>query len=216
MEQSDYVALLNRAILKTDRNTPEARSEIYDRARRALRNQLSAIQPRLSAAEINNELQQLEGAIQQIEPRRKIQPTPAATVQPVAPPPRTVASRTIFCDHCVAESTDKTPGDVSTLNGIGRKFYGSAAPCPECASVIRTLWWTLVELPVVPLGSYRYKTSEESGTRARFWCRKLPARHWPQIFKTWALGLAAAIVIGIGVYIHNNFTRQCVPQRAQA
>jgi hypothetical protein len=207
MEQSDYAALLNRAILKIDNNTPEARSEIYDRARRALRNQLSAMQPKLSDADINKELQQLEGAIQQVEPRRKIQPEPAGRGQPAAPPQRAVTSRGIFCPHCVAESTDETPGDVSTLNGIGRKFYGAAAPCPECASVIRTLWWTLVELPVVPLGSYRYKTAEQAGTRARFWCRKLPARHWPQIFKTWALGLAAAIVIGIGVYIYDNYKR---------
>ncbi len=205
MEQSDYVALLNRAILKTDPNTPEARSEVYDRARRALRNQLSAMQPRLSTAEINTELQQLEGAIQQVEPRRKIQPQAAGRGQPAAAPQRAVTSRGIFCAHCVAETTDETPGDVSTLNGIGRKFYGAAAPCPECASVICTLWWTLVELPVVPLGSYRYKTAEQAGTRARFWCRKLPARHWPQIFKTWALGIVAAIAIGIGVYVYNTY-----------
>ena len=105
----------------------------------------------------------------------------------------------------MAETTDETPGDVSTLNGIGRQFYGSAAPCPECASVIRTLWWTLVSLPVVPLASYRYKTSEEHGTRARFWCRKLPARHWNQIFKTWVVGVAAAIAIFIGIYVYHQY-----------
>jgi hypothetical protein len=120
-------------------------------------------------------------------------------------PSRSVTSREIFCDHCVAETTDQTPGDVSTLNGIGRKFYGSAAACPECASVIRTLWWTLVEVPVVPLASYRYKTSDEGVSRARFWCRKLPARHWEQVWKTWAIGLAAAVAVGVGIYLYNNY-----------
>src|SRR6202163_4832773 len=205
MEQSDYFSLLNRAIAKLDSNTPEARSEIYDRARQALRNQLGSMQPRLPDAAIAKELQQLEGAIRQLEPPQKIQPEPPRQQQAPAQPPRSVASRGIFCEHCVAETTDETPGDVSTLNGIGRKFYGSAAPCPECASVIRTLWWTMIEVPVVPVGSYRYKTVEEGVSRARFWCRKLPARHWQQIWKTWAIGLVAAIAAVIGISIYYNY-----------
>ena len=36
MERSDYLSLLNRAILNIDPNTPAARSKIYDRARHAL------------------------------------------------------------------------------------------------------------------------------------------------------------------------------------
>jgi hypothetical protein len=103
---------------------------------------------------------------------------------------REVTSQKIFCARCVSESTDKTPGDISTLNGIGRKFYGSAEPCTECASVIRTLWWCFASIPIVPLSSYRYKTSQETGTRARFWCRKLPSFHWSQVLKTWVIGLA--------------------------
>jgi hypothetical protein len=205
MEQSDYVSLLNRAIANLDGNTPQARAEIYDRARRALRNQLATVEPKLSDVAVASELQQLEGAIQQLEPPPKVQPRSGGQRQASTQPPRTVASRGIFCAQCVAETTDETPGDVSTLNGIGRQFYGSAAPCPECASVIRTLWWTLVSLPFVPLGSYRYKTSEEHGTRARFWCRKLPARHWNQIFKTWALGIAAAIAVFIGIYVYHQY-----------
>jgi len=205
MEQSDYFSLLNRAVLKLDSNTPEARAEIYERARRALRNQLGAMQPRLPDAAIAKELQLLEGAIRQLEPPPKIQPEPPGKPQAPAQQSRSVASRGIFCESCVAETTDETPGDVSTLNGIGRQFYGSAAPCPECASVIRTLWWTLVSLPVVPLASYRYKTSEEHGTRARFWCRKLPARHWNQIFKTWVIGLVAGTAVFIGIYVYDQY-----------
>jgi hypothetical protein len=111
-----------------------------------------------------------------------------------------VTSKKIFCARCVSETSDKTPGDVSTINGVGRMFYGSAAACPECASVIRTLWWTFTSIPLLPLGSYRYKTAQESGVRARFWCRKLPSPHWPQVLKTWVLGLAAAVAVGFAVY----------------
>ena len=113
MEQSDYFSLLNRAIAKLDNNTPEARSEIYDRARQALRNQLGSMQPRLPDATIAKELQQLEGAIRQIEPPQKIQPEPPSKQpskqprkqQTPAQPPRSVASRGIFCEHCIAETT---------------------------------------------------------------------------------------------------------------
>ena len=203
MERSDYISLLNRAILKLGDNAPEARADIYDRARRALRNQLGAMQPTLPDAAAGKELQQLEGAIRQVEAQHQPRPTPRPQAQPQQP--RAVASREIFCEHCVAESTDETPGDVSTLNGIGRQFYGSSEPCPQCASVIRTLWWTVVELPVVPLGSYRYKTAQEGGRRARFWCRKLPARHWSQILKTWTIGLAAAIAVFTGIFIYEHF-----------
>jgi hypothetical protein len=48
MERSDYLSLLNRAILNIDQNTPEARSKIYDRARHALLNQLEIMEPPLS------------------------------------------------------------------------------------------------------------------------------------------------------------------------
>ena len=205
MERSDYISLLNRAILNLDRNTPEARSRIYDRARHALLNQLESVQPPLADSVIDREQRQLEGAIEQVELQQKPAPGSAGKGQSSPQPARSVASREIFCEHCVAETTDETPGDVSTINGIGRKFYGSAAPCPECASVIRTLWWTVVEVPVVPLASYRYKTSEEGVSRSRFWCRKLPARHWEQIWKSWAIGLMSAVAAGIGIYIYNSY-----------
>jgi hypothetical protein len=112
---------------------------------------------------------------------------------------RTVTSRATFCPHCVAESSDQTPGNVSTTNGIGRKFYGNALPCAECGSVIRTLWWCFIDMPVIPLGSYRYQLAAgESpsflGMRSRFWARRLPEPYWPQIWPTWAVGIVAAVV----------------------
>jgi hypothetical protein len=119
MEQSDYFSLLNRAIVKLDSNTPEARSEIYDRARQALRNQLGAMQPRLPDAAIAKELQQLEGAIRQLEPPQKIQPEPSRKQQAPAQLPRSVASRGIF-------SSTASPRPPTRRPAIFRRSTASA------------------------------------------------------------------------------------------
>ena len=87
-----------------------------------MRKQLGAMQSRLPDAAIAKELRLLEGAIRQLEPPQTPQPEPPRKQQAPAQPPRSVASRGIFCEHCVAETTDETPGDISTLNGIGRQF----------------------------------------------------------------------------------------------
>lgn len=106
--------------------------------------------------------------------------------------------KALFCEKCTSISTPDTPGDISTINGVGRMFYGGADPCEACGSVTRTLWLTFGQIPLVPLGSYRYKTSEESVNRSRFWCRKT-SMHWPQVFKTWIIGLlsGAAIITAV-------------------
>jgi len=114
-------------------------------------------------------------------------------------------SKIIFCEQCRAASTDKTPGDVSTANGIGRKFYGAANPCVACGSVIRSLWFTFIDLPLIPLGSYRYKTASEDGVMSvRFWCRKTKW-NWPQIMKTWVLGwVIGAVIVAVIWYFKSR------------
>ena len=107
-----------------------------------------------------------------------------------------------FCESCLAESSDETPGDVSATNGFGRKFYGAAAPCTKCGSIVRTLWWTAIDIPLIPRGSYRYKTvSDNEIGMSRFWARRTRTR-WGQIFKTWVLGfiIAAVIIAAIAFY----------------
>ena len=106
-----------------------------------------------------------------------------------------------FCEDCLAESTDETPGDVSTVNGCGRQFYGNARPCPKCGSVIKTLWWCMFELPLVPRGSYRYITVSSEGFSSRFWSRRT-AMEWGQVLKTWLVGfaIAAAVIGGILIW----------------
>ena len=117
---------------------------------------------------------------------------------------RAVASRTIFCEHCIAETSDETPGNIKMGNFFGKKFYGSDKPCPQCTSVVSTLWWTIAHLPIVPLGSYRYLKAEQQVRKELFWSRKLPALHWKQVWQTWALGLVAAVAIGIALYYYET------------
>ncbi len=110
---------------------------------------------------------------------------------------------TTFCEKCTAESNDTTPGNISTINGIGRKFYGSAEPCPQCGSTIRTLWWTLVDIPIIPLGSFRYQLRDAKISRSQFWARKTQMR-WGQIFKTWIIGLSAGAAVFAGIIYYDH------------
>jgi len=103
--------------------------------------------------------------------------------------------RTGFCKACLADSTDESPGGISRVNGIGRKFYGSAEKCPACGSVVRVLWFVFVEIPIVPLGAYRYQLAEGGGLslRSRFVARRTHLR-WQQVFAHWAVGLVLGAV----------------------
>lgn len=112
-----------------------------------------------------------------------------------------------FCDACVAGSSGESPGDVNTNNGIGRKFYGDAERCTACDSTIRTLWWVLADIPLVPLGSYRHKAIEaerHSGFFVQSTSRGFIARrtrtHWSQIMTTWLVGFAGAAALGFVIW----------------
>ena len=109
-----------------------------------------------------------------------------------------------FCEQCIADSTEDTPGDVSTVNGVGRKFYGGAKPCAQCGSVIRTLWWTVVDVPIIPRGSYRYITVEDNDIgMSRFWTRRTKTQ-WDQILKTWLIGFLAVIGVIAAIFLYKS------------
>lgn len=117
------------------------------------------------------------------------------------------ASTRWFCDTCVRESSDESPGDVRTNNGIGRMFYGRAAECETCGSVVRTLWRVLADVPLIPVGSYRYKDvgpEEHSGFFVQSTSRGFIARrtrtHWNQVMATWLVGLAGAAALGFVIW----------------
>lgn len=115
------------------------------------------------------------------------------------------APATTFCAECVAGSSDESPRDVSTNNGIGRKFYGAARRCRHCSSVIRTLWFVIADAPLIPRGSYRYLPvggERLDGffvqTTSQSFLARRTAWHWGQIGVTWllgALGVAAFLIV---------------------
>ena len=103
-------------------------------------------------------------------------------------------TKTGFCSQCLSESTDYTPGNISTTNGVGRKFYGGAQPCPNCGSVVKVLWWVLVDVPLIPRGCYRFKeTKSDNVSRYQFLARRTHWR-WPQVFTQWAVGLVVGAI----------------------
>jgi len=62
-----------------------------------------------------------------------------------------------FCSTCLAQTTDKSPGNTRTyLFLIGTRLIGMKDPCPTCDSVIQRKFLCVI-LPLVPLGRYRIK-----------------------------------------------------------
>jgi len=112
-----------------------------------------------------------------------------------------------FCAACVAASTNKTAGSISTLNGIGRQFYGKEEPCGQCGSSVRTLWWTLVHLPLIPLGSYRFLQTEGNFMKSRFLSRKLDAMRWGQVFRTWIIGWLAGAAVVTAIILWDQYKK---------
>ena len=54
----------------------------------------------------------------------------------------------------------ESPPNLFTFNGIGTRLYGAAQP-GELDTRISTVWFTLLYLPVFPLGSYLVAPADE-------------------------------------------------------
>lgn len=80
---TDYLPLLSRAVTGLERNSPEARRSVYDRARQALLKQLRSMNPPLAESEITRERLALEEAIRRIE--SQLTRPPERAVPPPAP-----------------------------------------------------------------------------------------------------------------------------------
>jgi hypothetical protein len=65
-----------------------------------------------------------------------------------------------YCQYCVDETTDESPGSVSTMNGIGTALMGTRWSskgldrCPICGSEVKQKWSTF-GFGVKPSGTYR-------------------------------------------------------------
>jgi len=84
---ADYYSLLARAIAALPQSTPEARHSVYERARKALFNQLRSIQPPVAEADIDAEGRALDEAIARLEAEAAVTEAIAPAAQPAASPP---------------------------------------------------------------------------------------------------------------------------------
>lgn len=109
-----------------------------------------------------------------------------------------------FCSDCVGRSRNESPRDVSTNNGIGRKFYGSADKCGRCGSVVRTLWFVIADVPLIPRGSFRYLPvggEKLDGffvqTTSQSFLARRTQSNWNQIGFTWFVGLLGLVAFAL-------------------
>ncbi len=90
---ADYYPLLERAVSSLPESTPEARRVIYERARKALLNQLRHVQPAVPESYINRENQALNLSIAQLEAALARADDAPIAGRPVAPrPPRALSA----------------------------------------------------------------------------------------------------------------------------
>jgi len=90
---ADYYSLLARAISALPQATPEMRKSVYERARKALFNQLRGIQPPVAESDIEAEGRALEAAVQRLEGELAAKAAEAsAGPAPIAAPPAPVSA----------------------------------------------------------------------------------------------------------------------------
>ncbi len=83
-----------------------------------------------------------------------------------------------FCSKCIAETTDESPGNVNTVNGIGTALMGTRwltrglDRCPQCGSVIQTKWTTF-GFGISKHGTYRILYTKQGFTKSKFFGRRL-------------------------------------------
>lgn len=158
---ADYYSLISRAISALPGQTPDARQGVYERARKALVNQLRSIQPPVADADIAAESRALEEAITRLELElaktnargaQSTEPRPAPataavrsggaqkTAAPVPPPdqpsPAAAEPVTTAAAETQAESRSAEEAWRDTLadtapNGSARDSQRPAAPLPR-------------------------------------------------------------------------------------
>jgi hypothetical protein len=94
---ADYYSLLARAVAALPQSGPDARQAVYERARKALMNQLRSIQPPVAEADIASEGRALDEAIARLELElvKSGKGPPPQTAKPAAQPsqPRTQSAQ---------------------------------------------------------------------------------------------------------------------------
>src|SRR4051794_13401750 len=87
------------------------------------------------------------------------------------------------------------PPSLSTVKGMGLALYGRRDFDATTGTYVKTHWFTLLFIPIVPVGAYRVADAPGAGW---FFLGKVPvsrgARAWPFVFMTLLLSFAGFLV----------------------
>lgn len=145
---ADYHSLIARAVAALPQSTPDARQAVYERARKALFNQLRGIQPPVAEADIAAEGRALEEAIARVETELAAKAAQAPLARAESAAPHSITSATQGAG-APADDEDPTWRDApfsSAANkgeGPSREFQRPAAPLPPAPRQKRSLRLTL-------------------------------------------------------------------------
>src|SRR4051812_24087561 len=92
---ADYYPLISRAVAGLEKNSGENRRALYERARKALVEQLRGVTPALSETDITRERLALEEAVRKVETESARQMRHAPPVIERKPAPSSVPARSV-------------------------------------------------------------------------------------------------------------------------
>ncbi|HEY8213400.1 MAG TPA: hypothetical protein VIG36_04625 [Methylocystis sp.] len=116
---ADYHSLIARAVAALPQSTPDARQAVYERARKALFNQLRGIQPPVAEGDIAAEVRALEEAIERVE-----SDLAAKEAQESQPPTETSARRAL--ERLRTRPGERTPSEDEDSDWRGAPFSAAS------------------------------------------------------------------------------------------
>jgi hypothetical protein len=145
---ADYHSLISRAVAALPQSTPDARQAVYERARKALFNQLCGIQPPVAEADIAAEGRALEEAIERVETEIAVKQAQAPQPHAVAAAPHSITSATP-AERAPTENEESNWRDAPYSSAANRgavpprEFQRPPAPLPPAPRPKRSLRLTL-------------------------------------------------------------------------
>jgi hypothetical protein len=101
------------------------------------------------------------------------------------------------------------PPTLQTVNGVGTTAYGSRDYDPETGTYVKTVWITLLFVPVLPLGAYRVADAPGGGW---YFLGKVPVSG-PA--KAWGWGLVVSALSVAGYFAWHAHTESSSYQAGQ-
>ncbi len=120
---------------------------------------------------------------------------------------RNLGSRNVK-EYVAASERSKLRGEVVERGGgyrsIGLQFFGKSFlnETDRKANIhVRTKWFTISGMPLIPIASYRFKATKSGGgsfptNTQRTVIDRVPL-HWPQVFMTFAKTASLVICVGL-------------------